>query len=310
MPFESLSCPRCGSGDVQEVKPETYFCNHCDNVFRYVRPGRAGSAGGCEIPAEGLACGVPAIGRCRSCQRAFCLTHQARVGEGLHDRLDSERRYAPGTGYPDWCAACRAAEVYVPIEHDENALNQPFGRFLVEWFSANDGTGVSTPDQRAVSDLAIAAQRALNQYGGEADSLVSSSIREDFQLGDGDVVDRTAFASETSERLTCIRGPEGARFYRHDSLWSGRRSRGSYVSVWIAGGSKMLAAKCSRFDPVRNPGDTRAYLPPVIKYTDIEVVEVSRIEGIAASLERSFPPRLLPAEKAPVDKAVKRRWLR
>jgi hypothetical protein len=54
MPFESLSCSRCGSGDVQEVKPETYFCNHCDNVFRYVRPSRAGSAGGCEIPAEGL----------------------------------------------------------------------------------------------------------------------------------------------------------------------------------------------------------------------------------------------------------------
>jgi hypothetical protein len=129
MPFESLSCSRCGSGDVQEVKPETYFCNHCDNVFRYVRPGRAGAAGGCEIPAEGLACGVPAIGRCRSCQRAFCLTHQARVGEDLHDRLDSERRYAPGTGYPDWCTACRAAEVYVPIDDDENALNQPFGGY-------------------------------------------------------------------------------------------------------------------------------------------------------------------------------------
>jgi hypothetical protein len=53
MPFESLSCPRCGSGDVQEVKPETYFCNHCDNVFKYVRPSRPGSASGCEIPARG-----------------------------------------------------------------------------------------------------------------------------------------------------------------------------------------------------------------------------------------------------------------
>jgi len=310
MPFESLSCSRCGSGDVQEVKPETYFCNHCDNVFRYVRPGRAGAAGGCEIPAEGLACGVPAIGRCRSCQRAFCLTHQARVGEDLHDRLDSERRYAPGTGYPDWCTACRAAEVYVPIDDDENALNQPFGRFLEERFSAMAGTGVSTPDQRAVNDLATAAERALSQYGGGPDSLVAGSIREDFQLGAGDVVDRTAFASETTERLTCIRRPDGTCFYRHDSLWSGRRSRGSYVSVWVAGGSRMLAAKCSRFDPVRNPDDNRVYLPPVIRYTDVEEVGVSRIEGIAASLERSFPPRLLPAEKAPAGKAMKRRWLR
>jgi hypothetical protein len=305
MPFESLSCPRCGSGDAQEVKPETYFCNHCDNVFKYVRPSRAGSAGGCEVSAERLPCGIPAIGRCRSCQRAFCLTHQARVGEGLQDRLDSERRYAAGSGYPDWCIACRAAELYVPIDDDESALNRAFGLFLQEWFSAK----AVAPGHRVVNDLATAAERALTQYGGEPDVLVASSIREDFQLGDGDVVDGTAFASGTSERLTCIRKPDGTRFYRHDSLWSGRRSRGSYVSVWIASGSEMLVAKCTRFDAVRNPDDALTYLPPVIRYTEVEGVGVSRIEGIAASLERSFPPSLLsPPEKAPVGKAVKRRW--
>jgi hypothetical protein len=295
MPFESLSCPRCGSGDVQDVKPETYFCNHCDSVFKYARPNRAGSAGGCEVPAEGMdCCGVPAIGRCRICRRAFCLTHQARVGEGLHDRLDSELRYAPGTGYPDWCTACRAAEFCIPVDDDENALNQPFGSFLEERFPAKEGTAISGPCRKAVNDLAALAERALSRYGGEPDGLLVSSIREDFQLGDGDVIDRTVFASETSERLTCIMRPDDTRFYRHGSLWSGRRSRGSYVSVWVAGGSEMLGAKCSRFDPVRNPDDTRAYLPLIIRYTDVEEVGVSRIEGIAASLERSFPSRCHP----------------
>jgi hypothetical protein len=249
------------------------------------------------------------MGRCRNCQSAFCLTHQARVGDGLHDRLDSELRCAPGTGYPDWCTACRAAGFRAPLA-DENALTQPFGRFLEQRFSGQGETGVSTLDQRAVNDLATAAERALNQYGGEPDGLVASSIREDFQLGDGDVIDGTAFSSETSERLTCIRRPDGTRFYRHDSPWGGFRSSGSYVSVWIAGGSKMLAAKCSRFEQVRNPGDTHAYLPPVIRHTDVEEVGVSRIEGIMASLERSFPSGRLPTENPQVGKAMRRRWFR
>ncbi len=309
MPFESLSCLRCGSGDVQEVKPETYFCTHCDNVFKYVRPSRTGATGGCEIPAEGPDCGVPAIGRCRSCQRAFCITHQARVGEGLRDCLDSELRYVPGTCYPDWCIACRDAELYVPID-DEDALDQPFDRFLEEWFSSRAETGASTPDQVAVNDLAAAAERALKQYGGEAGRLAVSSIREDFQLGDGDVIDRTACSSEMSERLTCIKRPDGTCFYRHDSPWSGRRASGSYVSAWMPGGSKMLVAKCSRYDPVRKTGDTRVYLPPVIRYTEVEGVGVPRIEGIMASLERSFPPGLLPAERSPEGRSAKRRWFR
>lgn len=40
MPFEAVSCPSCGSLDVQEVKPGTYFCNHSETVFKYIDPSR------------------------------------------------------------------------------------------------------------------------------------------------------------------------------------------------------------------------------------------------------------------------------
>ena len=40
MPFETIACSRSGSADVQEVKPSTYFCNHCETVFKCVDPTR------------------------------------------------------------------------------------------------------------------------------------------------------------------------------------------------------------------------------------------------------------------------------
>jgi hypothetical protein len=98
MPFESLSCPHCGSGKVHEVKPGTYFCNHCDNVFKYVSPRQTGSVGGCELPVAGQSCGVTAIGRCSTCSRAYCATHQAHdlstIGVVIQE-------------YRDWCIECQ-----------------------------------------------------------------------------------------------------------------------------------------------------------------------------------------------------------
>jgi hypothetical protein len=73
MPLESISCTKCGSTDFKEVKPDTYFCNHCDSVFK-----RANEAQGGPISCEVGACGVMAMGRCDSCGHAFCSTHQAR----------------------------------------------------------------------------------------------------------------------------------------------------------------------------------------------------------------------------------------
>jgi hypothetical protein len=40
MPFESVTCPSCGSDDVQQVKPDTYFCNKSETVFKYIDPSR------------------------------------------------------------------------------------------------------------------------------------------------------------------------------------------------------------------------------------------------------------------------------
>jgi hypothetical protein len=108
MPFESLSCQRCGSADIQEVKPETYFCNHCDNVFKYVSPNQAGSTGGCEVPAGGRPCGIPAIGRCTTCSRAYCGTHQA------HDINSIGLVFQT---YRDWCVLCQQQR-----KADERAL--------------------------------------------------------------------------------------------------------------------------------------------------------------------------------------------
>lgn len=40
MPLESIACTNCGSTDVQEVKPGTFFCRHCETVFKYLDPTR------------------------------------------------------------------------------------------------------------------------------------------------------------------------------------------------------------------------------------------------------------------------------
>jgi hypothetical protein len=72
VPYEALTCPKCGSGDCQEVKPGTQFCNHCDNVFKYI-PSTAAGGG----VAACSTCGVIAVGLCNGCERYFCSGHQA-----------------------------------------------------------------------------------------------------------------------------------------------------------------------------------------------------------------------------------------
>lgn len=314
MPFEELSCQRCGSGDIQEVKPETYFCNHCESVFKYVSPSRAGAAsGGCEVLAEGRPCGVPAIGRCRTCQRAFCRTHQARAARGIQNLLDSEvgaAAYGASNGYVDWCEVCRSAEFAKADGKQKPALDQPFGRFLEERFlpaQSRAGTSAHTPEGKATQDLAAAADRALEEYPRETAETMVPAIRDKFQLAGGQVIDCSARAGV--ERITRIRRPDGTCFYVYDSHWANLRARGTFTNVWIAGGSRMLVATCSLFNDGSTSRDS-AYRPPLVRYTDVEEVGISRMEGIAGSFARYFPPPALPAQPRAAGRAGKRRWFR
>ena len=97
MPVETIKCQECGSADVTEFKAGTYVCAHCEAVFKHVSPAAAG--GGCEIDD----CGVPAVGRCSSCNRRFCGTHQARDEKG---------------SYVDWCRACQEERRATERHHD------------------------------------------------------------------------------------------------------------------------------------------------------------------------------------------------
>lgn len=214
-------------------------------------------------------------------------------------------------GYPDWCAACRSAEFDKAYDKDKPALDLPFGAFLEKRFFTGEsmaGTGVYTPDGKAVNDLTAESDRVLEQYPYETSETVPALVRGDFQLCDGHAVDRSA--RKEGERITRIRRQDGTRFYIHGSGWCSPSLRvfGTYTSVWLAGGSKMLVAKCSRFSQGSYRDDGRGYRPPLIRYTDVEEVGAPRMEGIAASLTRYFPPPPRPEQKAPAVKAARRRW--
>ena len=123
MPYESLACPRCGSSSFQEVKPNTYFCNHCDNVFKYTR---ASSAAGGSSPASCDTCGVLAVGLCYLCHSYFCPGHQAVI-EALGSPIPVRR-------FKDLCARCYPA--YVQAEEDRKAAHiRRFGHGYLQEFA-------------------------------------------------------------------------------------------------------------------------------------------------------------------------------
>lgn len=68
MPFEAIACTRCGSTEVQEVKPSTYFCNHCETVFKHIDPTRLTVDHG---PAF-CSCGNPVQVQCQVCKTGVC----------------------------------------------------------------------------------------------------------------------------------------------------------------------------------------------------------------------------------------------
>ena len=68
MPLEAVKCASCGSPDVKEVKANTYFCNHCDGVLKYVDPNRATVQ---STPAF-CPCGNPVHAQCNLCGSVLC----------------------------------------------------------------------------------------------------------------------------------------------------------------------------------------------------------------------------------------------
>ena len=69
MPLEAINCTNCGSSDLQEVKPSTYFCNHCDAVFKHTDPTRV------TVQREFCECGGAVAYQCRLCRTGICHGH-------------------------------------------------------------------------------------------------------------------------------------------------------------------------------------------------------------------------------------------
>jgi len=95
MPIESLSCTGCGSTQVQEVKPNTYFCAHCEKVFKRVdpstvtvthRPDFCSCGSGNPIFAQCQVCRDDVV--CRSCDIGYIGLLAVSSGFGPAWRVD------------------------------------------------------------------------------------------------------------------------------------------------------------------------------------------------------------------------------
>lgn len=98
MPFEALTCPGCGSANVQEVKPGTYFCAHCESVFRHIDPSRLTVS---HAPSFCLH-GNPVVCQCQLCGAGMCGACdvlQSADPYGFHREISVP---AVGFGYVEW----------------------------------------------------------------------------------------------------------------------------------------------------------------------------------------------------------------
>jgi hypothetical protein len=68
MPLEALSCTKCGSSDVLEVKPGTFFCNYCETIFKYVSPNQVAVS----YRPDFCSCGNQIQVQCNVCKTGMC----------------------------------------------------------------------------------------------------------------------------------------------------------------------------------------------------------------------------------------------
>jgi hypothetical protein len=73
MPLESLACSHCGSSEVKEVKANTYFCDHCDAVFKLVDPNSVTVTNNPSF----CSCGETVAAKCQLCDATMCVACDA-----------------------------------------------------------------------------------------------------------------------------------------------------------------------------------------------------------------------------------------
>jgi hypothetical protein len=73
MPLESLICSHCGSSEVKEVKVNTYFCGHCEGIFKLVDPKSVTIT---NYPSF-CSCGEKVAAKCQLCDATMCATCDA-----------------------------------------------------------------------------------------------------------------------------------------------------------------------------------------------------------------------------------------
>jgi hypothetical protein len=179
MALQALSCTNCGSRDVIEVKPGTYFCNHCDTVFKYFASGE-GSFSVC-------ACGIVAKARCPCCRAAICPDCSGRFGSGGCLSCLVVPCHVCGQSLTDGYPQVRRCSSCEKLIHDPNCVDMghliPTGDYLV-----NKATGLYVIDQIAiVGDGRIptyehwckpcAAKRTEDESRREADDAAEQAAR-------------------------------------------------------------------------------------------------------------------------------------
>ncbi len=72
MPNEPVQCPNCGSGDVRQLAPDSYACEHCHTEFRWVDPTKRTVVHKSSV----CKCGNIAAAFCARCQEPLCDGHR------------------------------------------------------------------------------------------------------------------------------------------------------------------------------------------------------------------------------------------
>jgi hypothetical protein len=127
MSIEQVRCENCGSGDVRQLAPDSYRCDHCHTEFRWVDPTKitvAHKPGVC-------ACGNVAVAYCVRCHEPLCKIHKKRwIREWEPEGWDDKVGVLHGN------FVCDLLELEIDLEdgkdHDHDEFVQPILRAIKE----------------------------------------------------------------------------------------------------------------------------------------------------------------------------------